>query len=89
MLFVALQRVKRRSFQAWSSSGADVLGKCLPCLIPGLKYPASAGEALDSIVELANASKTGNKNESLESVLLSSIRNKQVSLQVRPITIIL
>ena len=68
---------------AWSASGVDVLGKCLPSLIAGLKYAASTGEALDSIVELANANISGAKNATLDSVLLDAIKNKQVPLQVR------
>ena len=70
-------------FVAWGASGVDVLNKCLPRLIPGLKYPASAGEALDSITELANSNTTGKKNTTLDTILLESIRNKEVSLQVR------
>lgn len=73
-----------RVFAAWAASGVDVLNKCLPSLIQGLQSPASTGEALDSIVELANASQsTGSKNATLDNVLLESITNKSVSLQVR------
>ena len=41
-------------YAAWSRSGCDSLGKCLPTLLPALSHPASAGEALDAIVSLAN-----------------------------------
>ena len=70
---------------AWATSGVDVLGKALPSLMAGLKYPASTGEALDSIVELANASNaTGDSSATLDKVLLDSVKNKEVSLQVYP-----
>ena len=50
---------------------------------PLLKYPASTGEALDAIVDLANASNaTGDSSATLDKVLLDSVKNKEVSLQV-------
>jgi hypothetical protein len=76
-----------KSLKAWSASGADVITLALPNLIPGLSSPASSGEALDSIVELANSSKSGSENSALEDVLLKSIKNKEVSLQTKLLSI--
>ena len=74
-------------FAAWSKSGVDALGKCLPSLLPALNHPATAGEALDAIVSLANAAQSEEENESLEKCLLDSILNGQVPLQTKLISI--
>ena len=43
---------------------------------------ASAGEALDAIVSLANKSSSGDKNEALQNCLLDAVKNQNVPLQV-------
>ena len=74
-------------FAAWSKSGVDALGKCLPTLLPALNHPATTGEALDAIVTLANAAQSEEENEALERCLLDSILNGQVPLQTKLISI--
>lgn len=75
-------------YAAWSRSGCDSLGKCLPTLLPALSHPASAGEALDAIVSLANKSSSGaNKNDTLQACLLDSVKNQNVPLQTKMVSI--